>query len=158
MKKLAIVGGVIVVLFIAIIALTKMANNDKVSNYNPYTDKKVEELQQPTIDLLTDENYQKVMLPKDLEEKIKSGDAVNAYFFSPTCSHCRALTPKLMPILDDMGIEVAQINLLEYDEWDQYNITATPTFIHFEGGAEVERFEGNLTEEDLKAFLKPYAK
>lgn len=156
MKKLVAIGGVVIVLLVAIIALTNMSNKDKLKSVdNPYGDK---DLQQPTIDLLTDENYQHITLPEDLKEKIASGEEVNAYFFSPTCTHCRALTPNLMPILDELGIEVNQINLLEYDEWDTYNITATPTFIHFEGGAEVNRFEGNLPEEDLRAFLAPYAK
>ncbi|HJH10650.1 MAG TPA: thioredoxin family protein [Metalysinibacillus jejuensis] len=156
MKKLVAIGGVVVVLLIAIIVLTQMSNKEKLaSDDNPYGDKK---LQQPTIDLLKDENYQHITLPEDLKAKIDSGEEVNAYFFSPTCTHCRALTPNLMPILDELGIEVNQINLLEYDEWDNYGITATPTFIHFDGGAEVNRFEGNLPEEDLRAFLAPYAK
>ncbi|HEY9571412.1 MAG TPA: thioredoxin family protein [Metalysinibacillus sp.] len=156
MKKLVAIGGVVIVLLVAIILLTNMSNKDKLKSAdNPYGDKK---LQQPTIDLLQDENYQNITLPEDLKAKIDSGEEVNAYFFSPTCTHCRALTPKLMPILEDKGIEVNQINLLEYDEWDTYNITATPTFIHFDGGAEVERFEGNLPEEELEAFLTPYAK
>ena len=62
MKKLAIFGGVIVVLFIAIIALTNMSNSDKLED-NPYG---TDDLKQSTIDLLTDENYQNIILPDAL--------------------------------------------------------------------------------------------
>ena len=88
MKTLVAIGGVVVALLVAIIVLTNMSNKDKLKSVdNPYGDK---DLQQPTIDLLTDENYQHITLPEDLKEKIASGEEVNAYFFSPTCTHCGA--------------------------------------------------------------------
>jgi len=60
-----------------------------------------------------------------------------------------------MPIADELGVDIAQLNVYEYDDlWSKYNIEATPTFIHFEGGKEVNRFVGALSEEDLRAFLK----
>ena len=152
MKKLLVIGSIIVVLFAAVIALTNMSNNKKVSNENnPYGDKK---LQQETIDQLDDENYQNIMLPDELEKKIKAGEDVNAYFFSPICVHCQAFTPKLMPIADELGIDIAQLNVYEYDElWDKYNVEQTPTFIRFEDGKEVTRFVGALEEADLRAFF-----
>ncbi|MFJ7731596.1 thioredoxin family protein [Lysinibacillus sp. NPDC097231] len=152
MKKLLIIGAVIVVLFAAIIVLTKVSNDSKLASANnPYGDKK---LKQETIDQLDDENYQNIMLPDELEAKIKAGEDVNAYFFSPTCVHCQAFTPILMPIAKDLGINIAQLNVYEYgDLWDKYNIEATPTFIHFEDGKEVNRFVGALKEEDLRSFL-----
>ncbi|EON71731.1 thioredoxin family protein [Lysinibacillus sphaericus] len=152
MKKLLIIGSIIVVLFAAVIVLTNVSNNNKLSSgNNPYGDKK---LKQETIDQLDDENYQNIMLPDELEAKIEAGEDVNAYFFSPICVHCQAFTPKLMPIADELGVDIAQINVYEYDElWDKYGIKATPTFIRFEDGKEVNRFEGALQEEDLRAFF-----
>jgi len=151
-KKLLIIGAVIVVLFAAIIVLTKVSNDNKLASANnPYGDK---ELKQETIDQLDDKNYQNIMLPDELEAKIKAGEDVNAYFFSPTCVHCQAFTPILMPIAKDLGINIAQLNVYEYGYlWDKYNLDATPTFIHFEDGKEVNRFVGALKEEDLRSFL-----
>ncbi|WP_155591586.1 thioredoxin family protein [Lysinibacillus cavernae] len=152
MKKLLIIGSVIVVLFAAIIVLTNVSNKSKLeSGNNPYGDKK---LKQETIDQLDDKNYQNIMLPDELEAKIEAGEAVNAYFFSPICVHCQAFTPVLMPVADELGVDVAQLNVYEYEDlWNKYNIEATPTFIRFEGGKEVNRFVGALKEEDLRTFL-----
>ncbi|MFF2175421.1 thioredoxin family protein [Lysinibacillus sp. NPDC058147] len=152
MKKLLIIGSVIVLLFVAIIVLTNVSNKSKLASANnPYGDK---ELKQETIDQLDDENYQNIMLPDELEKKIKAGEDVNAYFFSPVCVHCKAFTPKLMPIAKELGVDIAQVNVYEYQElWDKYNIEATPTFIRFEGGKEVNRFVGALSDEKLRTFL-----
>ncbi|MFJ7735404.1 thioredoxin family protein [Lysinibacillus sp. NPDC097287] len=152
MKKLLVIGAIIVVLFAAVIVLTNVSNNKKLSSVdNPYGDK---ELQQETIDQLDDENYQNIMLPEELEKKIAAGEDVNAYFFSPTCTHCQAFTPVLMPIADELKIDINQLNVLEYGElWEKYNLEATPTFIRFEDGKEVNRFVGALPEADLRAFF-----
>ena len=146
------IGAIIVLLFAMVIVLTNVSNNKKLSSgNNPYGDK---ELEQETIDQLDDENYQNIMLPEELEKKIAAGEEVNAYFFSPTCIHCQAFTPVLMPIADELGIDIAQLNVYEYPElWDEYNLEATPTFIRFEDGKEVNRFLGALEEADLRAFF-----
>lgn len=153
MKKLLIFGAIIVILFATVIFLTDMSNNKKLSSEkNPYGDK---ELQQLTIDQLDDENYQSIMLPDELEKKIAAGEAVNAYFFSPDCIHCKAFTPVLMPIADELGIDIAQLNVYEYPElWEKYDIEYTPTFIRFEDGKEVSRFFGAKEEADLREFLE----
>ena len=150
MKKLAIVGAVIVLLFAGIIILTNMKNSEKLED-NPYGTKN---LKQSTIDLLDDENYQNIILPDELAKKIESGEGVVGYFFSPECSHCKNYTPKLMPIADEMDIQVDQLNILEYtNEWDTYNITATPTLIYFENGEEVARLEGDAPDETTRQFF-----
>lgn len=150
MKKLAIVGAVIVLLFAGIIILTNMKNSEKLED-NPYGTKN---LKQSTIDLLDDENYQNIILPDALAKKIESGEGVVGYFFSPECSHCKNYTPKLMPIADEMDIQVDQLNILEYtNEWDTYNITVTPTLIYFENGEEVARLEGDAPDETTRQFF-----
>ncbi len=150
MKKLAIVGVIIVVLFAAIILLTNMSNKNKLEG-NPYG---TEVLKQSTIDLLDDENYQNIILPDALEEKIASGEGVVGYFFSPDCSHCKAYTPKLMPIADDLDIQIDQLNVLEFeDAWNTYGIEATPTMIYFEDGKEVTRLVGDASEEATRQFF-----
>ena len=149
MKKLAIVGGVVVVLFAAIIVLTNMKNSDKLKD-NPYG---TDNLKQSTIDLLGNENYKNIILPDALAEKVASGEGVVGYFFSPECSHCMNYTPKMMPIAKELDIEVNQLNLLEFDSGDTYNITATPTLIYFEDGKEVSRIEGDASEETTRQFF-----
>lgn len=152
MKKLLIIGSVIVVLFAAIIVLTNVSNQSKLEIAKKFYGDK--ELKQETIDQVDDKNYQNIMLPDKLEEKIKAGEPVNAYFFSPICIHCQAFTPVLMPIAEELGVDIAQLNVYEYDDLtDKYNIEATPTFIRFEDGKEVNRFVGALKEEDLRTFL-----
>ena len=152
MKKLAIFGGVIVILFIAIAFLTNKASNDKLANVdNPYG---TDNLQQATIDQLGDENYNNIILPDELTTKIESGEETFAYFFSPTCVHCQAFTPVLMPLAEQEEVEIDQFNVLEFDfGWETYNITATPTLIYFKDGKEVNRLEGNAGEDIAKQFL-----
>lgn len=154
MKKIAIIGGVILLLFGAIVLLSNKASNDKLANMNnPYG---TNDLQQATIDQLGDENYNNIILPDELTEKIESGEETFAYFFSPTCVHCKAFTPVLMPIAKAENVQIDQFNVLEFDfGWDKYAITATPTLIHFKDGKEISRLEGNASEEITKQFLNP---
>ena len=151
MKKLGIIGAIVVALFALIIVLTTMSNNSKLEN-NPYD---TDNLNQATIDLLDDENYQNIILPKALEEKIASGEETIAYMFSPLCTHCKNFTPKLMSVASDLDLQVDQLNVLEYDDaWDDYRITGTPTLIYFENGEEVTRIVGDYEEEDIRAFFQ----
>lgn len=152
MKKLAIFGGIIVLLFAGIALLTNKASNDKLANVdNPYG---TNDLQQATIDQLGDENYSNIILPDELTKKIESGDETFAYFFSPTCVHCKAFTPVLMPLAQAEGVHIDQFNVLEFDfGWDKYAITATPTLIHFKEGKEVGRLEGDAPIDIAKQFL-----
>lgn len=151
MKKLLAIGGVIVAVFVLILVLNNQSNKDKL-NESPYGDKK---LDQSSIDLIGDENYSNIILPDKLEDKIQSGEQVVAYFFSPLCQYCVEMTPKMMPIAKETGMEVQQFNVLEYNqEATKYHIEATPTMILFENGEEVGRTVGGLPEENIRAFFK----
>ncbi len=150
MKKMLIIGGVVIAIFALLIVLTNFSNKDKLAN-NPYD---TEDLEQPTIDLLTDENYQNIALPDEVDEKIKSGEPTTVYFFSPTCSYCQTTTPILMPVAEDMDVDVLQYNLLEYEQgWQDYFIEATPTLVHYENGAEVSRWVGSQPKENIEEFF-----
>lgn len=150
MKKLLIFGGVIIAIFALIIVLNTMSNDKKLAD-NKY---KTNDLKQETIDQLDDENYQNIILPDELKSNIESGEPVTAYFFSPICEHCRAMTPVLMPIVSDMGVDLVQYNIYEFEQgWNDYKIEATPTIIHFEDGKEVARMVGNQPEQNIKTFL-----
>lgn len=150
MKKLLIIGGIIVAVFALIIVLNNMSNNNKLAD-NPYGNN---DLKQETIDQLDDENYQNIILPDDLKAKVESGEPVTAYFFSPICVHCKAMTPVLMPIVEDMNVDVVQYNVYEFEQgWNDYKIEATPTMIYFEDGKEVSRMVGNQPKEEIVAFF-----
>ena len=150
MKKLGIIGAAVVLLFVAIIVLTNMSNSDKLEN-NPYG---TDNLQQSTIDLLDNENYQNIILPEDLQAKIESGEGVFAYMFSPECGYCIQLTPKLMSVAEQEDIHVDQLNVLEYENgWMTYQLEYTPTLIYFENGKEVTRMVGDTDEESIRQFF-----
>lgn len=144
---------VLVVLFAGLYFVVQYKNNQAIGDSdNPYgkTD-----LHQATIDQLDDPNYQNQILPEELSEKIESGDPVTVYFYDPTCPHCQRTTPILVPLADELGIDVKKLNVLEFqDAWNKYGIEGTPTIIHFENGEEVARISGGQTEESLRAFFK----
>lgn len=155
MKKLAIFGGIIVAVFALIIILTNMSNSEKLAN-NPYD---TDDLEQSTIDLLDDENYQNIILPNELAEKIESGEPTTVYFFSPECQFCKEMTPTLMPLADQEEVEIVQYNVLEYDQaWQEFAIEATPTLVHFENGQEEMRAVGALPEEEILRFFDEVVK
>ena len=155
MKKLAIIGGIVIALFIGIIVLNNMSNSDKLED-NPYG---TDNLNQATIDLLDDENYQNIILPEDLEAKIEAGEDVFAYLFSPLCSYCMQFTPKLMEVADEKDIQIDQLNVLEFENAKAaYNLEATPTLIYFEDGKEVSRIVGDYSKDEIRQFFEDVGK
>lgn len=155
MKKLAIIGGIVIALFIGIIVLNNMSNSEKLED-NPYG---TDNLNQATIDLLDDENYQNIILPDDLEAKIESSEDVFAYLFSPLCSYCMQFTPKLMEVADEKGIQIDQLNVLEFENAKAaYNLEATPTLIYFEDGKEVSRIVGDYSKDEIHQFFEDVGK
>lgn len=153
MKKLLIIGGIIVAIFALLIVLNNTSNKNKLAD-NPYG---TNDLKQETIDQLDDENYQNIILPDDLQAKVESGEPVTAYFFSPICVHCKAMTPVLMPIVKDMNVDLVQYNIYEFEQgWEDYKIEATPTMIHFEDGKEVARMVGSQPKEQIETFFNEF--
>lgn len=153
MKKLLIIGGAIVAVFVLIIVLNNQSNKEKLKD-NPYETTK---LDPATIDLIGNENYNNIILPDELEKKIESGESVMAYFFSPTCSYCQQMTPVLMPIAREMNVDVLQYNLLEFSSKAAgYNLEGTPTLVHFKDGKEIDRLYGAAPEEEIRHFFANY--
>ena len=153
MKKLAIVGSIIVILCVAIVLLTNKSQNDIMEAHdNPYG---TDDLHPSTIELLADENYQNIILPDGLQSKIERDEGTYAYFFSPTCQYCKAFTPVLMPIAEEYGVKIDQLNVLEFDlAWNDYGIKSTPTLIYFENGEEVARIVGDAPKEVVHEFFQ----
>lgn len=157
MKKLMIIFiAVLVVVFaIGMVYVMKEKKEDiATSNYNPY-DK--EDLNVETIKLLDNPDYQSIITMKNLEEKIATGNKVFAYFFGPTCGTCKEATPLLMPVAKELGVQVDQLNMLEYQEgWQKFNIEETPVLAVYQDGKEIARTQGNLGTEGFKAFISNY--
>ncbi|MGE6755091.1 thioredoxin family protein [Rossellomorea sp. NPDC071047] len=151
MKKIIIFLVAIVALFAAIALITSMQNNQKAEG-NKF---KKANLEPATVELLDDPNYQNVILPEELEEKLKNNEDVTVYFYSSSCIHCKRTTPVLAPLAEDMGVDMVQYNLLEFEQgWDQYRIESTPTLVHFEDGKEVARIVGEQPKEEFKTFFE----
>lgn len=145
MKKVLIFLVIIIVLFAGVSILTKMQNEEKVSSENNKYGK--DSLNQLTIEQLDDPNYQNLILPEDLEEKLANNEDVTVYFYSPDCPHCQRTTPVVAPLAEEMGIDLVQYNLLEFEDgWDDYGITSTPTIVQFKEGKEAERIVGSQEE------------
>lgn len=156
MKKIIIFSAIIIALFVGMAILTSMQNKAKIGENNPY---KTNDLQQATIDLLDDPNYQKIILPDELEKKLDNNEDVTVYFFASDCPHCKVTTPVLMPLADEMGLDVVQYNLLEFqDGWNQYGIEGTPTLVRYEDGKEVARIDGSREEAVFRQWFEENVK
>ncbi|WP_010650087.1 thioredoxin family protein [Oceanobacillus massiliensis] len=154
-KKMLIIIGAIVVLFIALYFVVDYKNNQALDNSeNPYGSK---ELDQATIDQLDDPLYQNQILPEQLSETLNNGEEATVYFYSPVCVYCQNTTPYLAPLAEDMDVDMKKFNLLEFgQEGTAYNIESTPTLVHYEDGEEVARLVGQQAEEDYEAFFNEY--
>lgn len=154
---LIIIAAIIVVIFAALWFINSSSNDEKTSNSTLYGDYQIKN--QSTIDQLDDKNYQNIILPAALEKKIDSGDGIFAYFFSPECSHCQVVTPKLMPIAENADVDIQQYNILEFTQgWTDYSIEATPTLSYFKDGKEVGRIVGEQPDENFEKFFEDMKK
>ncbi|GKV67003.1 MULTISPECIES: co-chaperone YbbN [unclassified Sporosarcina] len=151
MKKLLAIGGIIVVIFVLIIVLNNKSNEKKLTD-NPYG---TDQLDQRTVDLLSNENYQNIVLPDELDKQIESGEPTTVYYFSPACQHCMEFTPRLMPIADEYGVHIYQYNMLELDKQldSKYDIVEWPALVHYKDGKEEFRMIGGHPDENIKAFF-----
>jgi|SRR5690625_3507504 len=150
-NKMFIIIGAVIVLFVLLFFVTNYKNDQALENTeNPY-DK--DTLKQETIDLLDDPLYQNVIVPDELDEKLAAGETMTVYYFSPTCTYCQQTTPVVVPLTEELGIDMVKMNLLEYDKMDYYDIEGTPTIIHYENGEETGRIVGYHEEEEFRAFF-----
>jgi thioredoxin 1 len=155
-KKVLIFLGIIIILFAGTAYLTSLSNKEKVDGKNPYGK---DNLHPETVAQLEDPNYQNIIKLDGLQEKLDNGEDATVYFYSPTCPHCKVATPILMPLADDMDINIDQLNVLEYESaWDEFAIEGTPTLIRFEDGKEVARVTGGQDKEQYQQWLEDNVK
>ncbi|MBJ6359868.1 thioredoxin family protein [Paenibacillus sp. GCM10012307] len=139
MKKMSIYLIIVVALFGLIFILNQ---SDKNALYG----KPSSQLNPATKAQLKDPNYQNIILPAELNSRVQSGEEMFVYFFASDCSHCKNTTPVLMPIAQDLGIDLPQFNLREFQEYfGKYEIEYTPTLVYYKDGKQVERLEGGIS-------------
>lgn len=154
--------GIIVVLLVGIFAMGKLEKD------NPLYNKPANELNAATRDLLNNPDYQNIILPEELDQKIVDKEDFVVYMFSSSCVYCKATTPQIMPIVNELGMDLPQFNLLEFPKYQaKYGVEYTPTLIAFEDGVEVERLVGGIvadgspegaTLSDFRTFFEKYNK
>ncbi len=150
MKKILITLLIIGSCFI--VAYSVVKNMDSYSDNNPYHKK---DIHKATREQLKDPLYQNIILPEQLDNEIKNGKDITVYFYSPTCEHCKKVTPIVSPISKKIGVELKQLNLLEYEEgWDKYGVVGTPTIIHFSNGKEKDRIMGINSKSEFEEWFK----
>ncbi len=163
MKKILIYLLIIISLFAAIYFINQQANrvNQVDTSYNPYGVSK-SALHPETVKQLKDANYQNIILPEALDARIANKESFFQYYYSSTCSHCKNTTPILISIQEELGVQVSQFNLQEFNtSWGKYKVEATPTLIYYKDGVEADRLVGGYstssetgnTTEDFKNFF-----
>ncbi|ARK32848.1 thioredoxin family protein [Halalkalibacter krulwichiae] len=151
MKKILIFGGAVILLFVALVVVSNAQQTQK-SEGNPFGKS---QLHPATIEIMDDPNYQNIILPEELETSIADEEEVTVYFYSSTCQFCKETTPRLVPIADEKEVNLVQYNLLEFEDgWEQYDITATPTVVHYENGDEAGRIVGAAENEEFEQFFE----
>lgn len=144
-KKLSIFFGILAVLIVALVVLNN-AKPDTVYG------KPAGKLFPDTRALLDDPNYDNILLPDDLDEKIKNKESFFVYYFASNCPYCKYTTPLLKPVADELGVNMHQFNLLEFKEYfNKMNIEATPTLVYYKDGVESERMQGGVKEGSASA-------
>lgn len=166
MKKLLIYLGIVVLLFVLLYALNAISKSAELEKSKDAAlelyDTEPENLSNSTLKQLDDPNYQNIILPDELENRLANGEDLIVYFFSPDCGYCRTSTPVLTELKAETGAEVLQYNVLEFEQgFRDYQFTSTPTTIVFEDGQEKDRFVGGFSENEyrvqMKQFLQQYA-
>ncbi|WP_078381692.1 thioredoxin family protein [Sutcliffiella halmapala] len=138
MKKIIVIVSIIVAIFVALAVITNYQQK-KSSEGNPYGKDKIKPSTQQQ---LNDPLYQNLILPDQLEEKLENGETTTVYFYSPECVYCQQTSPVIVPMAEEMDINLELYNILEFEQgWADYNIHSTPTIIHFENGKEIKRLE-----------------
>lgn len=145
--------GVIIILFGALIFMNNMKNKKAIGENNPYGK---EDLHQETIDQLDDPLYDNIIIPEDLDQQLADGEDLTVYYFSPVCVYCQEATPIVVPITEELGIDMKKMNLLEFDLMSYYDVEGTPSIIHYENGEEVARLTGIKEEAEYYEFFEEY--
>ncbi|XLP21969.1 thioredoxin family protein [Bacillus toyonensis] len=94
--------------------------------------------------------YKNQITPEQLQEDLSNHKEKIVYFYKTTCPHCLRISPIVVPMAENMKINMQVLNLEEYKQgWDMFRIKGTPTIISYKDGKEVNRILG---EQSLQTF------
>ncbi|MFQ6177965.1 thioredoxin family protein [Bacillus paranthracis] len=135
MKKMLIFGGIIIVLFAAIFAVTQMEKKNASTDEKGY--------------------YSNKISLEDLNKNIEDKKEQTIYFYQTSCVHCQKISPIVVPLAKDLNVDMKVIDIENLNEpWDKYDIKGTPTIIHFKDGKEVSRISGEQSKEKFKEWFE----
>src|SRR5690625_4224075 len=151
-KRMAIIGGIIVLAFIGIYFLSTIEFG--TLTYNPYGEK---EIKRETRKTLTGKDHLYQVSYDDFEEKIYTqGEEKCGYVFSKTCTYYISYNTKDYEVFRE-DKEYIQFNALEYSElFNKLDVEEAPTIIYFADGNEVDRLEGMRDKKELSMFVEQY--
>lgn len=154
-KKMLAIIGTIVLLFLALFIVNQYKTKQAVDGGNNSYEKN--DLNQSTIKQMDDPLYQNQITPNTLNQALDKKEPMTVYFYKPDCSYCLETTPILVPLAEELNIDLKKLNLLEFKKgWDTYQIEGTPTLIHYENGKEVARIDGYNEEKVFRDFFEEH--
>ncbi|WP_243526023.1 co-chaperone YbbN [Bacillus pseudomycoides] len=135
MKKMLIFGGIIIVLFVAIFAVTQMEGEKKEKKEKNY--------------------YTNKITSSDIRKNNEEKKEQTVYFYQTGCHYCEKVSPIVVPMAKDMNIDMKVIDIFNDEKaWDDYKIEGTPTIIHFKDGKEVNRIKGEQSKDAFEKWFK----
>lgn len=98
--------------------------------------------------------YQNKIKTNELQNDILKQDEKFIYFYQTNCHYCKKTSPIVIPMTKKLNINMEVLNLeKEPNGWNQFKIEGTPTIIHYKNGKEIDRIEGEYTEEEFKEWF-----
>ena len=93
---------------------------------------------------------------ENFEASISKG-VILVDFFATWCPPCKALTPIIEEVAEEIkeeNLTIAKVNIDDAQEIaSKHQITAVPTLILFNNGNEIKRLSGMMSKDSLKEFI-----
>ncbi len=93
----------------------------------------------------------------DFAEKVLNFSGLSVVeFYTDTCVPCKRMSPILSELSGKYSeVFIAKVNAAyELELCEKYDVAATPTFLLFKNGSEVERFTGARKKEELEHIIE----